>query len=533
MSNTEVSESANSRKIADEASRRRTIAVISHPDAGKSTLTEALLLHAHAIGQAGAVHGKSGRRATVSDWMAMEQARGISISSAALQFEHRGTIINLVDTPGHADFSEDTYRVLASVDAAIMLVDAAKGLETQTMKLFEVCRLRGIPLITMINKWDRPGLDALALMDEIQDRTGLLPTPITWPVGLSGDFQGLVDAASGDLLRFTRTPGGATIAIEEPISGDAAVEAGGTAFATATEELDLLRMEGQTHEEALFLDGATTPVYFGAAVMNIGVRHLLDAIVDYAPAAEGRVDVKGNTRPVTSAFSGFVFKVQSGMNSAHRDRIAFIRVCSGEFQRGMTLTHEPTGRPFSTKYAQQLFGRERETVDNAWPGDVVGLVNALALRPGDTLFEGPAVSFPRMPAFEPEHFRVARSTESGKNKQFRKGIEQLDHEGVIQVLRSERRGEQYPILGAVGPLQFEVAAERMKEDFNAPIALDMLEYTIARETDAATALALAREQGSEIVSRTNGDLIALFNSPWRLKAINRDHPEYTLKSLGA
>jgi peptide chain release factor 3 len=519
-------------EVSDEAARRRVVAVISHPDAGKSTLTEALLLHARAIGRAGATHGKAGRKATVSDWMTMEQQRGISISSAAVQFEHDGVVVNLVDTPGHADFSEDTYRVLAAVDSVIMLVDAAKGLEAQTMKLFEVCRKRGLPVITMINKWDRPGLEALALMDEIEERTGLIPTPLTWPVGVSGDFAGLLDRTTGDLARFTRTAGGATVAEEQIVPADQAESVVGHRWATAQDESRLLDAEGQTHDQELFLAAATTPVLFGAAVLNIGIGRLLDVLVSHAPAADPRPDTDGQAREVDSSFSGFVFKVQSGMNAAHRDRIAFIRVCSGVFERGMTLTHEPSGRPFATKYAHQFFGRDRETVDLAWPGDVVGLVNANALRPGDTLYLDTPVRYPPIPRFAPEHFQVVSARDTSKHKQFQRGLAQLDREGVIQVLTSSLRGPQRPILGAVGQMQYEVVNERMTNEFNCPISLEPLSHTVAQFTTAEAADVLSSESSIEIATNSDGATIALFPNAWRLKTVKRDHPELELTGLG-
>lgn len=519
---------ASNLDILSEARRRRTFAVISHPDAGKSTLTEALLLHARAIATAGAVHGKAGRRGTVSDWMAMEQARGISVTSAAIQFEYNDTVVNLVDTPGHADFSEDTFRVLSAVDAAVMLVDASKGLEEQTMKLFEVCRQRQLPVITVINKWDRPGASALALMDEVQERTGLLPTPLTWPVGEAGDFRGVLDRSTGEFVQFARTSGGATIATESRSSPEDALTREGNAWRTAVEESDLLSVEGQNHEEGLFLAGATTPVLFCAAVLNFGVRELLNTLVSEAPPAEARADVGGHRRPVNSQFSGFVFKVQSGMNASHRDHVAFLRVCSGVFHRGMIVTHAATGRPFATKYAQHIFGREREVANEAWPGDIIGLVNASALHVGDTLFEGDAVEFPPMPMFSPEHFRVARAADSSKHKQFRRGIEQLDHEGVIQVMRSDLRGDQAPVLGAVGPMQFEVVEDRMTHDFGAPIRYEVLPYEVARRTSAEGAAALARERQVEVLTRTDGTRFALFSTPWRLQVITRDHPNIPL-----
>ncbi|MGC3022299.1 MULTISPECIES: peptide chain release factor 3 [unclassified Brevibacterium] len=517
--------------IRHEAARRRTFAVISHPDAGKSTTTEALALHARAIGQAGATHGKAGRRATVSDWMQMEQDRGISISSAALQFEYRDAVFNLVDTPGHADFSEDTYRVLSAVDCAVMLIDAAKGLETQTMKLFEVCAHRNIPIITVVNKWDRPGLDALELMDEVQQRTGLLPTPITWPVGQSGDFRGVLDRTTGEYTKYTRTDGGATIAGEESFPADAAAELEGDAWATAVDESDLLEMEDQNHDQETFLAGKTTPVMFASAVLNFGIHKLLDMLVDFAPAAEARLDRDDEPRPVDAPFSGFVFKVQAGMDSNHRDRLAYIRVCSGVFERGSVLTHASTGKPFATKYAQQVFGRDRDVVDEAFPGDVVGLVNASALRVGDSLYLDKKVEFPGIPTFSPEHFMVIRAKDSSKYKQFRRGIEQLDHEGVIQVLRSELRGDQAPVLGAVGPMQFEVAEDRMTNEFNAPCTLERLNFSLARRTTPECVPTLARERSVEVLHRSDGELLALFSDRWRLQGVQKNHPDLILEPL--
>ncbi|WGP07386.1 peptide chain release factor 3 [Bacillus subtilis] len=517
--------------IRHEASRRRTFAVISHPDAGKSTTTEALALHARAIGQAGATHGKAGRRATVSDWMQMEQDRGISISSAALQFEYRDAVFNLVDTPGHADFSEDTYRVLSAVDCAVMLIDAAKGLEAQTMKLFEVCAHRNIPIITVVNKWDRPGLDALELMDEVQQRTGLLPTPITWPVGQSGDFRGVLDRTSGDYTKYTRTDGGATIAGEDTYTSEAAADLEGDAWTTAVDESELLEMEDQNHDQETFLAGKSTPVMFASAVLNFGIHKLLDLLVDLAPPAEARLDKDDEPRHVDAPFSGFVFKVQAGMDSNHRDRLAYIRVCSGVFERGTVLTHASTGKPFATKYAQQVFGRDRDVVDEAFPGDVVGLVNASALRVGDSLYLDNKVEFPGIPTFSPEHFMVIRAKDSSKYKQFRRGIEQLDHEGVIQVLRSDLRGDQAPVLGAVGPMQFEVAEDRMNNEFNAPCTLERLNFSLARRTTPECVPTLARERSVEVLHRSDGELLALFSDRWRLQGVQKNHPDLVLEPL--
>ena len=519
--------------VLDEAARRRTFAVISHPDAGKSTLTEALALHARVITEAGAIHGKAGRRSTVSDWMDIEKARGISISSAALQFSYRDCVVNLLDTPGHADFSEDTYRVLAAVDSAVMLLDAAKGLEPQTMKLFDVCRHRGIPVLTVVNKWDRPGMSALELMDDIHSRTGLLPTPLTWPVGIAGDFRGVLDRTTGQFVRFTRTAGGATVAPEEHQSPDRAAQEQGEAWDTAVEECELLTASGQDHDTATFLAGITTPVLFGSAVLNFGVRQLLDTLLQHAPAPGARVDAAGRERELGAGFSAFVFKIQAGMDAAHRDRLAFVRVCSGVFERGSVVTHAGTGKPFATKYAQQVFGRDRTTVDTAFPGDVVGLVNASALRVGDSLYVGEPVTFPPIPSFAPEHFAVCRAQDSGRYKQFRRGIEQLEQEGVVQVLRSDRRGDQAPVLAAVGPMQFEVVEARMGAEFSAPVRLDRLDYTLARRTTADWRAKLDAESGVEVLLRGDGELLALFAGPWRLTRVQRDFPDAVLEPLVA
>ncbi|GAA4289065.1 peptide chain release factor 3 [Georgenia daeguensis] len=519
--------------VTTEAARRRAFAVISHPDAGKSTLTEALALHAHAIAEAGHVNGKSGRRHTVSDWMDMEKARGISITSASLQLTYRDTVLNLLDTPGHADFSEDTYRVLAAVDAAVMLIDAAKGLEPQTMKLFNVCKHRGIPIITVINKWDRPGREPLALMDEIAERTGLTPTPLTWPVGIAGDFRGVLDRSTGEYVRFTHTAGGARIAPEERLPATAALEREGQAWVDAAEEAELLTVAGANHDTETFLAGISTPVLFASAVRNFGVHALLDVLVDLAPTPGPRPTVTGGPRSVEDPFSAFVFKMQAGMDAAHRDRLAYVRICSGVFERGMVVTTARTGRPFATKYAQQAFGRDRHVVEHAYPGDVVGLVNASDLQVGDTLYAGPAVRFPPLPAFAPEHFTVARAVDAGRYKQFRRGIAQLDAEGVVQVLRSDLRGDQAPVLAAVGPMQFEVAQHRMATEFNAPIHLEPLGYTVAMRTTQTWVPVLEAERGTEVLRRDTGELLALFTDKWRLQTVQRQHPDADLTALVA
>ncbi len=520
--------------VLAEAARRRTFAVISHPDAGKSTLTEALALHAAAITQAGAVHGKGARRGVTSDWLAMERERGISITSAALRFEYGDAVFNLLDTPGHADFSEDTYRVLAAVDGVVMLLDAAKGLEPQTLKLFDVCRYRRIPVITFVNKWDRPGREPLELLDEIEQRIGLRPTPLTWPVGIAGDFHGVLDRRTGQFIRFTRTPGGATRAAEEVVSAERAAAEHGAEFDTARDELELVAATCGEFDAESYAAGTSTPVLFGAALPNFGVRQLLDTVVELAPPPAPRPDVAGVGRPLDAPFAGMVFKVQANMDPSHRDRIAFLRVCSGMFERGMVVTHGASGRPFATKYAQQIFGQERTSMELAYPGDIVGLVNAGTLRVGDALYESKKVEYPPIPSFAPEHFATVEARDSSRYKQFRRGVEQLDSEGVVQVLRSEQRGDHSPVLAAVGPMQFEVAVHRLENEFRAPVRLDHLGYSLARGTDAASAELLRREPGVEVLTRgSDGTLLAIFPDKWRLMTVRRHLPDVRLDPLVA
>jgi peptide chain release factor 3 len=533
--------------IAAEAARRRTFAVISHPDAGKSTITEALALYGRAISSAGAVHGKGDRKGVVSDWMSMEQDRGISITSAALQFEYRGCVVNLLDTPGHADFSEDTYRVLTAVDAAVMLLDAAKGLEPQTLKLFEVCRARRIPVITFINKWDRPAKDALELIEEIETRIGIKPTPVTWPVGVGGEFRGVIERvgfgeeangrrATGPqvpgMVRYERSPGGQQLATAEFLDEASAMAQFGPDYERAQEESELLSEVEADFDPKTFESGQTTPTLFGAALVHFGVGQLLDLLVDIAPSPFSRDDAKGQPRDLEDGFSGFVFKSQANMNASHRDQLAFIRVCSGRFERGMQVTQAQGKRTMSTKYAQTLFGSARDTVDEAWPGDIVGLVNATGLSVGDTIYTGKAVEYPPLPAFAPEHFGALQMHDTSKAKRFRRGIAQLDAEGVVQVLYSERRGEATPVLAAVGPLQFEVTVARLQAEFDVPATIDHLPFQLARLTDAEGAQRLRTAPGVEVFTRPRdgAHLVALPNK-YRIQTIVNDYHGLVLEPL--
>jgi peptide chain release factor 3 len=524
---------ASTGEVLAEASRRRTFAIISHPDAGKTTLTEKFLLYAGAVQRAGAVKAREGRRAATSDWMELEKQRGISISSTVLQFPYRDHVVNLLDTPGHKDFSEDTYRVLAGVDAVVMVLDTAKGIEAQTLKLFEVCRSRRLPVLTFLNKYDRPGREPLELLDEIERQIGLRPTPATWPVGIAGDLRGVVDRQHGGrYIRFTRTDRGASLAPEAVVSTEQAAAEEGPAWQAALDEISLLDAVGADVDIESFLAGDSTPVFVGSALTNFGVRMILDGVVDLAPPPSPKADVDGDLRPLEAGFSAFVFKVQANMDPSHRDRLAFARICSGKFDRGMTVTCDRTGRELTTKYATTAFGPDRETVEEAYPGDVVGLVNATGLQLGDTIHAGAPVTYPPIPRFSPEVFATARPLDTGRAKQFRKGLEQLDEEGVVQVLRDPDH-DTNPVLAAVGALQFEVFGHRLAGEFNAPAEILQAGYQAIRRTDQESVPRLRDIGGIRVMKRSDGTLVALFENRYRLARLEQDEPELTLEPLVA
>ena len=518
----------DSTEILNEAASRRTFAIISHPDAGKTTLTEKFLLYAGAIQTGGAVKARGDRRSATSDWMEMEKQRGISISSTVLQFPYRDCVFNLLDTPGHRDFSEDTYRVLSAVDGVIMVLDVAKGIEPQTLKLFEVCRAQNLPVITFFNKYDRPGRDPLELLDEVEQQIGLRPTPVTWPVGQSGDFRGVIDRRTGDFIRFTRVARGSSIAPEEIVPADQAAAEEGAAWKTALDGCGLLDAIGADVDVESFLAGESTPVFVGSAITNFGVQMLLDAVVDMAPAPMERNDVNGTPRPLDEEFAAFIFKIQANMDPNHRDRIAFARICSGKFERGMDVDCARTGKNVGTKYATTAFGSERETIEEAYPGDVIGIINTSGLQIGDTLHAGKTVEFPQLPRFAPEVFATARPLDSSKFKQYRRGLQQLDEEGVVQVLRDPDMGDADPILAAVGQLQFEVLAHRLAHEFNAPTEILNTDYQAIRITDKESAPRLREIGGIRILRRSDDALVALFQSKYRLQRLEADEPALTL-----
>ncbi len=517
--------------VTQEAARRRTFAIISHPDAGKTTLTEKLLLYSDMIDIAGAVQGRRSRRSTTSDWMDIERRRGISVTSTVLRFEYAGTVFNLLDTPGHKDFSEDTLRVLAAADCAVMLLDAAKGVEAQTLRLFEVARARHIPLITFVNKYDRPGLDPLEMIDHIESVLGLTPVAATWPVGIPGDFRGVVDRHTGTFHRFTRTAGGAKRAPEELLTIEQAAEREGDAWTVAADELELLDGAGGTLDEDDFATGKATPVFFGSAVSNFGVGLLLDTLLASAPSPRPRQDVDGAPRPIDMPFSGLVFKVQANMDPRHRDRVAFLRVASGRFERGMRVTNARTSKPFTLAHAHEVFGDDRVVLDEAFPGDVVGVINAADLRVGDTLYLDEHVEFPPIPTLAPEHFVTVRNRDATRHKQFHRGLEQLAEEGVVHLLRRDPGADPAPVLAAVGPLQFEVVVARLEHEFGVTVGLDPTNWTLARRTDTEGAEILRQSRHADVLYRSDGTFMALFTSDFMLNRFEGLHPDVLLERM--
>lgn len=512
---------------------RRTFAIISHPDAGKTTLTEKLLLFGGAIREAGAVKGNKARRHATSDWMEIEKQRGISVTSTVLQFNYRNRRINILDTPGHEDFSEDTYRTLTAADSAVMLIDAAKGVEPQTIKLFEVCRMRGIPIFTFINKLDREGKDPLSLLEELEEVLGIRSCPMNWPIGMGQDFRGIYNRTDARFERFTHRNEEVTNIYATDIDSKELVEAlGDELHARLKDEVMLLDIAGDPFDQELVSKGQLTPVFFGSAIANFGVETFLNQFVDLAPAPSTRQTEDGSVvTPSDSAFSGFVFKIQANMNPAHRDRVAFIRVCSGTFNRGMNVTHIRTGKKISLSQPQQFFGQGREIVEEAYPGDILGIFDPGLFRIGDTLCERGSFQFEKLPQFSPEHFSRVSVKNTMKYKQFHKGIEQLTEEGAIQVFRQANRTEDL-ILGAVGQLQFEVFQYRMKAEYGAEVEMLTLPYSFARWLEtSADVETLNFDRYSNIVVRDQDDrLVILFQTEFAIRWMLERNPEISLHS---
>ncbi len=556
---------------AAEIARRRTFAIISHPDAGKTTLTEKFLLYGNAIHLAGAVTARKNQRATASDWMELEKQRGISISSTVLQFDYAGCAVNLLDTPGHKDFSEDTYRVLTAVDAALMVIDAAKGVEAQTRKLFEVCRRRGVPIFTFMNKCDRPTRNALELLDELEQVLGLQSSPVIWPLGNGPSFRGVFDRRSRQVHLFERVPGGAYQAPVNVTSlDDPAVRAklDDYTYEQVTEQLAMLDGAGHPFDLAAVQAGQQTPVYFGSAVNNFGIQLLLDgflqdsvppqprrrALLPGAKFAGGRAQPESAATAADAAtpppapepalvpvahdrFSAFVFKIQANMDPRHRDRIAFVRVCSGKFERDMLVTHQRTGKTVRLSSSHKLFGQERETVDEAWPGDVIGLVGHGEFGIGDTLTDDKGIVYDEIPRFPPEVFTFIANPSPADAKKFRAGLEQLLQEGVVQSLNLRAGMTTSTLLAAVGALQFEVVQFRLESEYGAASRLDPCNWTIMKWLAPAAATALPDltrlivASGVAFGTDKLDQPVVLFPNDWTMRYFVEKNPEVRLHDL--
>jgi peptide chain release factor 3 len=524
--------------IADEVSRRRTFAIISHPDAGKTTLTEKLLLYGGAIHVAGQVSARKRQRQVTSDWMALERERGISITSTVLQFPYAGCVINLLDTPGHQDFGEDTYRTLLAADSAVMLIDAAKGVEPQTKKLFAICRERKIPLFTFMNKLDRPSRDPLELLDELESVLGIGAYPMNWPLGSGEHFRGVYDRRMRRLHLFERSAHGATrAAVEVTDARDERLRTmvDDAEYARFRDALDLLDGAGAAFDREAMLRGETTPVFFGSAVTNFGVQLFLDDFVQTAPAPGSQRVADGEAvRAEDERFTGFVFKIQANMDPRHRDRIAFVRVCSGRFERDLVVRNARTGNSVRLARAMRLFADERESLESAYAGDVVGLANPGVFAIGDTLYDGARVEFPAIPAFAPEHFAAIRSLDAASYKAFGKGIAQLREEGAVQVFEPWQAGAYEPILGVVGELQFEVAKYRLESEYGVRTAIAAQPYTLAMRVDAERAALDAAHlpSNARLVRDWEGRAVALFESEWSLKLAREWNPAFAFVPFG-
>ena len=522
-------------RLAEEVSRRRNFAIISHPDAGKTTLTEKLLLYGGAIQQAGAVKAKGEQRRVTSDWMELEKQRGISITSTVLQFEVDGSTINLLDTPGHQDFSEDTYRTLAAADNAVMLEDAAKGLEPQTRKLFEVCRMRRIPIFTFVNKMDRPGREPLELLDEIEQELGLACWPVNWPIGGGDRFRGVIDRRSREVILFERAERGRRaeerrLAADDPALADL-VEA--DLLEQALEELELLEGAGAELDLEQVHAGELSPVFFGSAMTNFGVRPFLEAFLELAQPPVARSSSEGPVDPLRPEFSGFVFKLQANMDPRHRDRVAFVRVCSGHFEKDMTVRHARSGRTIRLSRPQKLFGQDRAVVEDAYPGDVIGLNNPGMFAIGDTLYVGPKVEYEGIPCFSPEIFAWLRNPNPSAFKNFRKGVNELREEGAVQVLYDTDASKRDPILAAVGQLQLEVVQYRLENEYGVQSRIEPLGFSVARWVNGGwPALeAVGRLFNCKTVRDCWDRPVLLFRNEWNLRQLEEDHPELQLSAV--
>ncbi len=513
--------------IEQEAARRRTFAIISHPDAGKTTLTEKLLLYGGAIQLAGSVKERRRQRSATSDWMELEKQRGISITSTVLQFEYEGLVLNLLDTPGHDDFSADTYRTLTAADCAVMLIDNAKGVETQTKKLFAVCRERGIPIFTFVNKMDHPGKGPLALLTEVEDTLGIMSVPVNWPIGQGRDFKGVLDRESGLIHLFERVSHGATKAglevldVSDPRTKEII---GDDLYKELLDDRELLDVAGESLDVEKVLAGTMTPVFFGSALTNFGVELFLRRFLKLAPPPAPR-KAGGELIEASDPFSGFVFKIQANMDPKHRDRIAFMRVVSGKFEKDMEVTHLRTSKSLRLTRPQRLFAEDRETVEEAFPGDIVGLTNPGAFRLGDTLCAEPMASFEEVPPFQPETFAVIRNLDVGRFKHFDKGIRQLCEEGLVDLFLDRKTHSNDPILGAVGRLQFEVVQHRLMAEYGVKTAIELLSFEVIRWIGGGESEREAHTwHGTRLVEDIAGHPAVLISNDWSLRWLQEKNP---------
>ncbi len=511
-----------------EVERRRTFGIISHPDAGKTTLTEKLLLYGGAIQMAGAIKARKASRHATSDWMAMEQERGISVTSSVMKFNYRDYEINLLDTPGHHDFSEDTYRVLTAVDSALMVIDSGRGVETQTRKLMEVCRMRNTPIITFINKLDREGLAPLELLADIEDTLQIECAPLTWPIGMGKRFKGTYNLYKKSLHLFSghakdRMSAGITI---NDINDSRLDEMLGAQADELREDIELLEGAATPFSEEDYLKGSQTPVFFGSAVNNFGVQEMLDAFVELAPSPIPRATTTRMVDPLEAEFSGFVFKIQANMDPAHHDRIAFLRICSGKFERGMKLRHHRIGKDIAVANATIFMAQDRSHVEEAFAGDIIGIHNHGTIKIGDTFTLREPLKFVGIPSFSPEHFRRVRLKNPLKTKQLEKGLVQLAEEGAVQLFKP-LHGSEY-ILGAVGVLQFDVIMERLRTEYKVDAVYEPVEYATARwisSTDKHKLDGFKQKNQMHMALDAEENLTFLASSEWRLQHTIEQWPD--------
>lgn len=529
-----MSQLASTKEVRIQAAKRRTFAIISHPDAGKTTLTEKLLLYSGMIHTAGMVRARKGGKATSSDWMALEQERGISISASAMQFAYKDAVVNVLDTPGHQDFSEDTYRTLTAADSAVMVLDASKGVEAQTRKLFSVCKMQRTPILTFINKMDLPSKDPLELLQEVEDVLGILASPINWPIGSGSSFKGVVYVATREVMLFTRSEfGGAAKAEFKTMSLDAAVASDAITneqHQQLSEELELLATAGNQFSKERFLRGEITPVFFGSALTNFGIEPFFDAFTELAPSphpylADDRNGETIHVDPADEPFSAYVFKIQANMNPRHRDSMAYLRVCSGHFERDMVVQHHRSGKELRLSRSYSMVAQDRNTVDEAYPGDIIGVINPGAFAIGDTVSLRGGFNYKPMPQFPPEIVAQIRPTDVMRHKAFDKGIMQLAYEGAVQILRSYKNPKDPPLVAAVGRLQFEVLQYRLQDEYGVKTAIDFLPYrhsTYVRGDIGSLLLPM----GSFIAVDARERHVILLSAEWEKKYVREKNPRH-------